>query len=81
MRENGSIPLKSIAKQTIRDMERTLILRVLQANHWNRRKAAQQLAISYRALIYKIREAGLSQRHNRKDAILPPPDAAAAVGD
>jgi DNA-binding NtrC family response regulator len=55
---------------------------VLTANHWNRRKAAQQLAISYRALIYKIREAGLSQRHNRKEAILPPPaDAAAAIGD
>ena len=79
--ENGTIPLKRIAKQAVREMERELILKVLQANHWNRRKAAQQLAISYRALIYKIREAGLSQRHNRKDAILPPPDAAAAIGD
>ena len=79
--ENGTIPLKRIAKQAVREMERELILKVLQANHWNRRKAAQQLAISYRALIYKIREAGLSQRHNRKETILPPPDAAAAVGD
>ena len=64
--EDGTIPLKLIAKQAVRDMERDLILKVLQANHWNRRKTAQVLAISYRALIYKIREAGLSQRHGRK---------------
>lgn len=64
--ENGTIPLKRIAKQAVREMERDLILKVLQANHWNRRKTAQVLAISYRALIYKIREAGLSQRQGRK---------------
>jgi two-component system response regulator AtoC len=80
--ENGQIPLKRIAKQAVREMEREVILKVLTANHWNRRKAAQQLAISYRALIYKIREAGLSQRHNRKEAILPPPtDAVAPIAD
>ncbi len=66
--EDGTIPLKRIAKQAIREMERNLILKVLQANHWNRRKAAQILNISYRALIYKIREAGLSQKNNRKSA-------------
>jgi len=65
--EDGKIPLKRIAKQAVREMERNLILKVLQANHWNRRKAAQVLAISYRALIYKIREAGLSQRHPHPD--------------
>jgi len=64
--DNGTIPLKAIAKNAIREMERDLILKVLQANHWNRRKTAQVLAISYRALIYKIREAGLSQRSGRK---------------
>ena len=69
--ENGTIPLKRIAKQAVREMERDLILKVLQANHWNRRKTAQVLAISYRALIYKIREAGLSQRQNRKPAAGP----------
>jgi two-component system, NtrC family, response regulator AtoC len=60
----GSIPLKRIAKQAVRDLERNVILGVLQANHWNRRKAAEILKISYRALIYKIREVGLStERH------------------
>jgi two-component system response regulator AtoC len=51
--------LKEIAKEAIREMERNAIIEALRANHWNRRKAAQELKISYRALIYKIRDAGL----------------------
>lgn len=57
--EQGVVPLKRVAKDAIRDMERSLILEALRANHWNRRKAAVALKISYRALIYKIRDAGL----------------------
>jgi two-component system response regulator AtoC len=58
------VPLKRVAKDAIRDMERSLILEALRANQWNRRKAAVALKISYRALIYKIRDAGLhSQQH------------------
>ena len=59
---NGSqdaMPLKKIAKEAIREMERNAIIEALRTNHWNRRKAAQDLKISYRALIYKIRDAGL----------------------
>ena len=47
-------------------MEGNLILKALRENKWNRRKAAQALSISYRALIYKIREAGLSPKNHRK---------------
>ncbi len=64
--DDGIIPLKRIAKQAIREMEGNLILNALRENRWNRRKAAQALNISYRALIYKIREAGLSLKNNRK---------------
>jgi transcriptional regulator with PAS, ATPase and Fis domain len=64
---DGSIPLKRIAKQAVREMEGNLILKALRENKWNRRKAAQALNISYRALIYKIQEAGLSQKSNRKE--------------
>jgi DNA-binding NtrC family response regulator len=56
------MPLKKIAKEAIREMERNAIVEALRANHWNRRKAAQALKISYRALIYKIRDAGLIVR-------------------
>ena len=71
----GGISLKHIAKQAIREMEGNVILKVLRENKWNRRKAAQVLNISYRALIYKIQEAGLSTKNSRKasrDAASPP---------
>lgn len=57
--EQGPVPLKKITREAIREMERNAIIEALRANHWNRRKAAQELKISYRALIYKIRDAGL----------------------
>ena len=57
--ETNAVPLKRITKEAIRDMERNLILEALRANQWNRRRAAVALKISYRALIYKIRDAGL----------------------
>ena len=63
---NGdSIPLKHIAQQATRKMEHEVILKVLQANHWNRRKTAEVLKISYRALLYKVRQAGLPAKHPR----------------
>jgi len=83
--KDHSIPLKRIAKDAVHKMEHDLILRVLQANHWNRRHAAKALKISYRALIYKIRAAGLSQRSGKrtKDATpapeLPPPQGRNAI--
>jgi len=57
--EANTVSLKRVAKEAIRDMERNLILEALRANQWNRRRAAVALKISYRALIYKIRDAGL----------------------
>jgi len=54
---NGGVSLKHSAKKAVRDMERTVIFRALQENRWNRRRTAQALNISYRALMYKIREA------------------------
>jgi two-component system, NtrC family, response regulator AtoC len=63
---DGHIPLKHIAQQAIRRMEHDVILRVLQANHWNRRKTAEVLKISYRALLYKVRQAGLPAKQPRQ---------------
>ena len=47
-------------------MEHDVILKVLQANQWNRRKTAEILKISYRALLYKVRQAGLPARRPRR---------------
>jgi two-component system response regulator AtoC len=64
---DGNIPLKRIAQEVTRRMEHDVILKVLHANHWNRRKAAEVLKISYRALLYKVRQAGLpAKRPQRK---------------
>jgi two-component system, NtrC family, response regulator AtoC len=71
---DGSIPLKRLAKQAVREMEGNLILKALRENKWNRRKAAQALSISYRALIYKIREAGLAPKNSRKSPLSGLPD-------
>ncbi len=58
----GAIPLKEIAREAVREREKSFIFEALQANQWNRRKTAQALKISYRALIYKIRDTGLLAR-------------------
>jgi len=56
---DAPIALKKVTRQAVRQLERRIIFKVLQANNWNRKKAARSLNISYRALLYKIREAGL----------------------
>jgi two-component system response regulator AtoC len=56
---DGPISLKKLTRQAVRELERKIILKVLQTHHWNRKQAAKALNISYRALLYKIRDAGL----------------------
>jgi two-component system response regulator AtoC len=56
---DGPISLKKLTRQAVRELERKVILKVLQTHHWNRKQAARALSISYRALLYKIRDAGL----------------------
>src|SRR5271157_5974507 len=73
---DGPISLKKITRQAVRELERKIILKVLQHHHWNRKQAARALNISYRALLYKIRDAGLpSNRAPRR----PQPDEAANI--
>lgn len=68
---HGIVPLKSLCKEAIRASEKNIILEALRANRWNRRKAAQALKISYRLLIYKIRDAGLITKHKNSTASRP----------
>jgi two-component system response regulator AtoC len=55
----AEIHLKKVTRQAVHDLERKIILSVLEANRWNRKRTASALKISYRALLYKIRRAGL----------------------
>ena len=77
---DGSIPLKRLTKEAALEVERVLILKVLQANRWNRRRTAEVLKISYRALIYKIRQAGLPSKGGRKLGPRPAPPLADSAG-
>lgn len=70
---DGPISLKKLTRQATRELERKVILKVLQAHHWNRKQAARALSISYRALLYKIREAGLPPNRTSRRRIEPQP--------
>ncbi len=75
----GFIPLKRITRQARRAMSRDLILKALQANRWNRKKAAKDLKISYRTLLYEIREVGLPSKRIQKRTIQPADGAGPAA--
>ena len=57
----ASVSLKDIARAAAREAERELILRMLTRTRWNRKEAAEILGISYKALLYKIKENGLDK--------------------
>ncbi|OFW41061.1 MAG: hypothetical protein A3F70_18215 [Acidobacteria bacterium RIFCSPLOWO2_12_FULL_67_14] len=58
---SGPVSLKDIARAAAREAERDLILRMLTRTRWNRKEAAEILGISYKALLYKIKENGLDK--------------------
>ncbi len=58
---SGNVSLKDIARTAAREAERELILRMLTRTRWNRKEAAEILGISYKALLYKIKESGLDK--------------------
>ncbi len=57
----GNCSLKDIARTAAREAERELILQMLTRTRWNRKQAAEILGISYKALLYKIKENGLDK--------------------
>ena len=62
-----SVSLKQVTREAAQALERKIILRTLQETRWNRRQAARVLNISYRALLYKIKAAGLMSDQSRPD--------------
>ncbi|MFN8008866.1 MAG: sigma-54 dependent transcriptional regulator [Terriglobia bacterium] len=58
----GRVSLKKIGKLAAQEAEKQLILQTLLETRWNRKKAADLLEISYKALLYKIKQAGLSKK-------------------
>jgi two-component system response regulator AtoC len=66
------VSLKQITRQAMRQVERRVILKVVEANGWNRKLAAKLLNISYRGLMYKLKEVGApSQRRKPSNPATP----------
>ncbi len=55
------VSLKQAAREASRRAERELILRVLNKTRWNRKRAASELKISYKALLYKLKQIGVDE--------------------
>ncbi|HLT31314.1 MAG TPA: sigma-54 dependent transcriptional regulator [Myxococcaceae bacterium] len=55
----SEMSLKDIGKRAAMLAERDAMLAMLQRTAWNKRKAANKLRISYKALLYKIKECGI----------------------
>ena len=52
--------LKDRIGKIVADEEKKLISEVLTKTNWNRRRAAEMLEISYRSLLYKIKDYNLN---------------------
>jgi two-component system response regulator AtoC len=57
----GRVSLRQAARAASREAEKELILQVLTRTRWNRRRAAQELQISYKALLYKLKQIGCEE--------------------
>jgi two-component system response regulator AtoC len=60
--QNQRFSLKKVGKMAAQEAEKRLILDTLLQTRWNRKKAADLLDISYKALLYKIKQSGISKR-------------------
>jgi DNA-binding NtrC family response regulator len=61
----STLSLKTMRKKAMDQVEKEVISYVLEKTAWNRSKATKLLKISYKTLLYKIKDLGIH----------PPPDA------
>lgn len=59
--DGGRVSLKQVSRAASREAEKEVILLALTRTRWNRRRAAQELQISYKALLYKLKQIGCSE--------------------
>jgi two-component system response regulator AtoC len=69
--DSEGLSLKQAARAASRQAERELILKVLSRTRWNRKRAAQELQISYKALLYKLKQIGLDDEYSSSEETHP----------
>jgi two-component system response regulator AtoC len=60
--------LGAVSRTAVKALERAKILQALEDTHWNRRRAASKLQISYRSLLYKLKEIDASSERSFETA-------------
>jgi two-component system response regulator AtoC len=58
MEKGRGASLKVAARAASKEAERELIMQALERTRWNRKRAAQELQVSYKSLLYKIKQLG-----------------------
>jgi two-component system response regulator AtoC len=66
--EAQQVSLKQVTRSATRELERKVILDSLSTHRWNRKRTAQALRISYRALLYKMKQGGLLSKRTELTA-------------
>jgi two-component system, NtrC family, response regulator AtoC len=59
--QGEQLSLKEAGRAAAREAQRELILGALERTRWNRRRAAQDLKISYKSLLYRLKQIGYSE--------------------
>jgi two-component system response regulator AtoC len=67
LEDSNVVSLKKVTREATRALENQIIAKALQTHNWNRRRAASALHISYRALLYKLKDAGFPAHKGAKN--------------
>ena len=81
---DGDISLKQMTRRAVRELEYKIISRVLLMHHGNRTSAARALKISYRSLLYKIRDSGILRIRTltaKQPVTAPPVEESASLSE
>jgi DNA-binding NtrC family response regulator len=69
--DDYKIDLKGLGRKAADAAEREAIIIMLRHTGGNKREAAERLSISYKAILYKIREFGIGRPRNRRPSTAP----------
>jgi two-component system response regulator AtoC len=68
----GTLNLKEVSAHAAEEAERKMVLRTLEETNWNRKQAARELGICYKALLNKLKKWGVERRAGSIRPTLPP---------
>jgi DNA-binding NtrC family response regulator len=70
--KSGDLSLKALTRNAVRDCEYKAILTSLTQNQWNRRQTARDLHVSYRSLLYRMKQLDFPKKRSMPGGRLEP---------